>query len=159
MYCKKCGKFFEGEGEYCADCQVEATPVQPAQPAASEGNPKMFGFKKGLVSAILGYIGFLFANISFAICDPMMSQGAIYGDEILVITGAVTLIIFCIVAIALGIPAIISGANAIKIFKERNAAGAPKPIATLITGIAGLVFGALNLLLGVLYFVIAVLAL
>lgn len=158
MYCKKCGKYFDGEGEYCADCQAKVASEQPT-PAANSGNPKMVGFKKGLVSVILGYIGFLFANVAFGICMGLIDAGILSGDEIMVITGAVTLIIFCIVAIGLGIPAVLMGVQAVKIFKERNAAGAPKPIATLITGIAGLVFGALSLLLGVIYFVIAVLAL
>ena len=175
MYCKKCGKQLDFDGDICKDCaENEAyfgsaqqsapaqeaapavapatpapAPAQTAQPIAQDGDRK-FGFGKALASTIMGAISNGMASIAsgipLGIELAIMELGYANGGAELALGGIAVTIIMALISIGLAIPALIMGIKSIKTFNERKNAGYVKPVATLVLGIIGVVCAGLALL-------------
>lgn len=157
MYCNKCGKFIEYEGFICKECQQKEQPAtelekpennqQPeqvqvavVQPAVSQPNPMLLGFKKALVSAILPEIALVVAiigiemlilNIGFMIGSPELFSVP------LIFLGCVILL----GAFAMFVVAVVLGIQSINVAKRAVAEGKRRPIPTFILGIVGTAMG------------------
>ncbi len=167
MYCKKCGKFIDYDADMCVECQqataqsapeqnTEVVYAQPVQPIVEskpvEEGSMTTGLGKSIASAILGFIGYIFAFVAIM----MLSEAVEYSyDTSGIIGGAVALFI---IALGLSIPGLILGIGGMRTFFNEKNAGRKKPIPTLIVGIAGMSLSALalffNLLLLMLFAVI-----
>lgn len=170
MYCKKCGKQLDFDGDICKDCAenesyfgsaqqsapaqeaaptVASAPAQTAQPVAQAGDRK-FGFGKALASTIMGVISNGMASIASSV--PLAIEliidelGYANGGAEMALGGIAITIILALISIGLAIPALIMGIKSIKTFNERKNAGYVKPVATLVLGIIGVVFAGLALL-------------
>ena len=149
MYCPKCGKFYEYEGDVCKECeaaerQADFSDVSYAQSSNDYGSDlryggepepenRMYGFGKALASTIIGEIGFVFAYIAY-FCSLISTY-----DE-----AAGAAIVFLIMSIPLCIIPLVQGISSIKCFIRRKATCA-KNIPTLVLGINGTVMAAVGL--------------
>ena len=168
MYCRRCGKEIDYDAEYCIECEgMEKERVQQnyytptynsqnysqnynqnynqnysqyeyQQPANVPGRGE--GIGKGITSIILGFISFIMITSGISLVEDLY-----YGS----VGGAV---VCFMIGLGLGIPAVATGAAAIKTFKRAVCNNYPRPVATLILGIVGLVFGAFSLTMFVLGF-------
>ena len=138
MFCSKCGKKIDDRLIVCNECaraensffdaaQLNNTYVAEPMPEKPKGS-RMVGFGGALTATILGDIAAAFGMIAF-----LFSGGFASGDLLGVCA------FFAIGAIVMGIIAIVKGVKSIKVFREST----PKPIATLILGLAGIVGAAL----------------
>lgn len=130
MYCKKCGKYIDYNASLCHECQdaeILFSKPQTMETPVYKGS-RMDGFGPALTATILSFFGFVFSYAAFMFIE-MSASGA-------------KLIILVLLALGLGIPAIVLGAKSISLFKENSSAGMVKPIPTLILGIVGLAYGA-----------------
>ena len=125
MYCKKCGKFVEGESDLCENCRQAPTYAQttviPPQPVNN-------GFKKALASTIVSEGGGMLMVIGLFFCN--------FSEFILTVLGILG-ILFLSAALAAYILGLIWGIQSIKKFAELKRAGFQKPVATLVLGIVG----------------------
>ena len=111
MYCKKCGKFIDYDADMCVECQqataqsapvqnaevVYVQPVQPVQPIVEskpvEEGSMTTGLGKSIASAILGFIGYIFAFVAIM----MLSEAVEYSyDTSGIIGGTVVLFIIAL---------------------------------------------------------------
>lgn len=171
MYCKKCGKQLDHDGDICKACAeneayfgsaqqesapaqeaaptIAPAPAQAAQPIAQDGDKK-FGFGKALASTIMGAISNGMASIAsgvpLGIELAIMELGYATGSAEIALGGIAITIILALISIGLAIPALIMGIKSIKTFNERKSAGYAKPIATLVLGIIGVVCAGFALL-------------
>ena len=148
MYCPKCGKFYEYEGDVCKECeaaerQADFSDVSYAQSSNDYGSDlryggepepenRMYGFKKALASTIIGEIGFAFAYLAI-----MFIYSSVY-DTYVQDTMLGLAIGFLIASVPLSIISLAQGIASIKCFKRRKATCA-KNIPTLVLGINGTV--------------------
>ena len=175
MYCNKCGKFIEYEGDTCNECrqkeqssesatlnkkdltaQTNGT-VQVYKTVANQPNPMMAGFKKALASAIMPEIamvvmifGYAFALVSVVGYRPVGGMLVVF--VILAST-------FMLGATACSIVSLVMGIQSISFVKQTVAAGNRRPIPTMVCGIIGTVTSASALLVSlILVLEIAVIA-
>ena len=165
MYCNRCGKEIDYENNLCLECTAElavkakmeqkaeedvhiATPVtnptpvaQPAPQPQPTSVPNTRGEGRGRA----------ISSVILASCLPVtggISLGMIISDIIGV--G----IFFALVAVAMGVVAIINGALSIKTFKEVKNAGYPLPVATLVLGIVGMAVAIISIFVCYVYFIL-----
>lgn len=156
MYCMKCGKFIGTDDVYCSDCApkeapaaapvVEPTPVvEPiAEPVYTYYEPVkpqrqgrvMDGFGPALTSTILSIFSFALAYVSylFLTIEGMMDFG---GDIEAGIAVKAVCIVYIIIALGVGIPALVMGIKSIKLFRSAVKNKRVKPIPALALGIYG----------------------
>ena len=138
MYCKKCGKFVEGESDLCENCRqaptYAPTTVIPPQPVNN-------GFKKALASTIVSAGGVIAVIVGYCLCVISTIDRVNYYISASAANFTLTFfgILFMLGAITAGILSLIWGIQSIKKFIELKRAGYKKPIATLILGINGTV--------------------
>lgn len=164
MYCKKCGKFIDGEEDICNEClSKELTCGDNHCEAEADCSTRMLGFGGALASAITGVIGILFASCSYIftllkaiVTNPEIANGTIASmdpetvnylmeikDAILSLTpAAVVLAVFAAIAC---VPALVFGIKSIAAFRKVN--NGKKPVATLVLGIVGIVTAASALIM------------
>ena len=106
------------------------TTYQQPQPAATTGNPRMFGFGKALASSILGFSAYLFSAFTLGFSESGL--------------GGATIILL-MMTLGMAIPSLVMGIRSIKTFTGAPKQGLPRPIATLVLGICGLSFAAIAL--------------
>ncbi len=161
MYCKKCGKFIYSDDDYCSDCApkevpavtpiIEPTPV--AEPIAEPVKPQrqgrvMDGFGPALTSTILSIISYAFAYVAYLFLTIGNSMSAIFDDgNVTSITIKVICTIYILIAIGLGIPALVMGIKPIKLFRAAVKNKRVKPIPALILGIYGTVMSGSGLIM------------
>ena len=176
MYCSKCGKQIP-TGTICSECAAQTVsnsnqqaqqpyqqpqqayyqpqptyqqayqtyqqPVKPKQPQPQKKyapENRMVGFPKALTSTILSNVGFIFV-LYIAMIVAAIEPGA----------G----LFFTLLSLPLVIIPLIYGIESIKVFAaSKNYT--PKPIATLILGIAGLSMSALSAIFAFVSFIISV---
>ena len=145
MYCKKCGKFIDGDADICDDCytldvfgddgkekEIQAVEVTPV------GN---FSLAKPITAIVLSNIGFYIVYFGIMLMSELLTYelySQIGGAVALALVGAVP----CIVGLVFGI-------QSIKLFKTEVTASKGKRIPTLIMGIVSVVTSASGLLLAV----------
>ena len=165
MYCRKCGKFIEGDADTCLDCRAEeaakqaylkvieahtessAKPseeAQPKPPATVEKGARMFGFKRALTSAIFGFASIFATYLAFLFFVALAASTEDQINWILVTMFIIPLVFasvaLCVISIVLGIKSIIAS-------RQRTKDGYPLPIATLILGIGGVYLSAICIFL------------
>ena len=163
MYCRRCGKKMEYEGDICNECNSfdsffeapkQETPQvtytqntysqssysQPSKPA--QRGSVMEGFKKALAATIMA----VFASAFFMVACEIVSASGNYIEETMS-----TCIPLFIIALGLSIPSLIMGIASIKLFKEQKELGRKKPIPALILGINAVVNSAFALLFSVIF--------
>lgn len=136
MYCTKCGKEIEGNAVLCDDClnaelvfeEENSQSVQSAPVEEPKEGDRMLGFKKALLSTILGGVSFLFADLSFSLLKVIAACG-----------------VFCGLSVALAIPSLVLGIQSVKVFIKAREENKVKPIATLVCGLVGIVNSAIAL--------------
>lgn len=162
MYCRKCGKWIDGDAQLCQDCQEDtkqneeffsapktAAPENsntytapnpapnpaPAQPQYVDTGSVMYGFGKALTSTILGIVGFIFACVSYAgiAVAGATSSWALY-------------VVMTLFSVACTVIALVFGPMSIKAFVTQKNAGKKKPIPALVLGIVGVVWAAISVL-------------
>lgn len=161
MYCRRCGKKMEYDGDICNECNSfdsffeapkQETPQvtytqntysqssysQPSKPA--QRGSVMEGFKKALAATIMSTFAYVFVLIASEIITASGSY-----DEML---GTIPLFI---ITLGLSIPSLIMGISSIKLFKEQKELGRVKPIPALILGINAVVNSAFGLLFSVIF--------
>ena len=155
MYCRKCGKYIDGDTVLCPECAAEEAAKQayietfrnstnPQPSVKSSGSDKMFGFGKALTAVILAYFAMILLEVAYGVCAGMFMSST---DEAMVLAGRITLALFTLIGLGLCIPSLVMGINSIKISKARQEAGYAKPIVTFILGIVGTVLSAIDCLL------------
>lgn len=97
-------------------------PQPTANPATPNSNPRMLGFGKALASTILSCVGYIFSTIAFAVAISELPGAAVF---------------LMMMTLGMAIPALIMGIQSIKTFSRAISQGYPRPIATLVLGIAG----------------------
>ncbi len=170
MYCKKCGKFICTDDDYCSDCvpkqAPEAVPVvepthvaepiaepiyTPCEPAKPQRQGRvMDGFGAALTSTILGIYSFSFGYVAYLFMTLNGVMGSIFGgDEVSGIAIKAVCAIYILIAVGLGIPALVMGIKSIKLFRSAVKNKRVKPIPALILGIYGTVMSGSGLLVSV----------
>lgn len=147
MFCQNCGSQLQPNAKFCEHCGASVTATTPTQPAPTPvGTGIMHGFNKGLTSAILGTVGFVFVLLGYifavvganGIADPYYAAPAEFLE-----LGVVFLILGAVPSIL----AVVFGIQSIKLFVAvRKAKSGKAPIPAFICGIGGLSFGAFGVL-------------
>ena len=165
MYCKKCGKQLDYDGDICKECQEAETyfgstqeqPVETpvtteptTQPVSQEADKK-FGFGTALASTIMGAIAYFIMAIASGIplgVIEAIEEAGLYTAEIseIAMAGIAVTMVFWVIGVGLSIPALIMGIKSIKCFVARKKAGYVKPIPTLVLGLIGLIASATAIL-------------
>lgn len=160
MYCRKCGKWIDGDAQLCEDCRAESAKAEqaysapksaapenpyynapayspapaPAQPQTDATDSIMYSFGKALTSTILGIVSFIFACVSYAgIAVAVTSSWAMY-------------VIMTIISLTGMIISFVFGPSSIKAFISQKNAGKKKPIPALVLGIIGTVWASISAL-------------
>ena len=169
MYCKKCGKQLDYEGDICKDCEEAelyfgSTPEQPVEaPVTTEtvqpvviqqDGDRKFGFGKALASTIMGAIAYFVMCMAYGIPLGIIEvlEEASYasgGAEAASLGIAITMVFF-LIGLGLCIPSLIMGISSIKCFFARKKAGYAKPVPTLVLGIIGVATSAMAILFALL---------
>ena len=168
MYCRKCGKWIEGDNEFCADCQeteiffsseAEKEPVKATTVASQLPGSRKTGMTKALIGAIFGAVGYLLAMIGLGLISGALEEIDEFSysynsvETLLKDIHLYGFTVFCaIVPLLLFVPGLVLGIMSISCFKKEKNAGRVKPIPTLVLGIVGVVLGALNALMSVCLF-------
>ena len=136
MYCKKCGKFIEGEGDLCESCRQAPTY---AQATVIPPEPVNNGFKKALASTIVSACAVISVIIGYVLCSvSTIGHAAMEGGMSAATNFSTALgVFFMLAAVVGGILSLIWGIQSIKKFVELKRGGYKKPIATLVLGING----------------------
>ncbi len=162
MYCRKCGKFITYDAEVCNECKLaeeqnqanfgaQTEPIYYATPVEQQPQPMNEGsvttsLGKGIASAILAFIAYIFSAMALGAVAAAIELGGGIGI-------GVVLLMF---TLGTGIPGLVMGIKAIKVFVAEKNAGRRKPIPTLILGIVGTAFAGIALFLSFIVFVVMV---
>ncbi len=162
MYCRKCGKFFDYEGDLCKECAATADPFgEEAVVNAQEAEPQQSyqAFYSDYVAKNRGFStarkGFIFAIIALVVANIavysayfnyfMVSEGLDNNLTLdyaaLLRTGITCGVVFGIASVGLSIPAIVCGIKSIVTFARAAKEGGAKPVKTLVFGIISAAHG------------------
>ena len=134
--------YYQPQPTYQQAYQTYQQPVKPKQPQPQKKyapENRMVGFPKALTSTILSNVGFIFVYIAMIVAAIEPGAG----------------LFFTLLSLPLVIIPLIYGIESIKVFAaSKNYT--PKPIATLILGIAGLSMSALSAIFAFVSFIISV---
>jgi hypothetical protein len=160
MYCRKCGKYMEGNAQFCDDCINEAKMVlrEIENIAATDATEvdKKEEVKNDLfddapqVDKPVAPIAQPVTPVARPIKNERMNGfgpaltstimgffGFIFAYVALILMIVMIGVPFWLMSIGLTIPSLIMGIKSIKVFKDAGRLKRAKPIATLILGIAG----------------------
>ena len=167
MYCKKCGKFIEGNADVCDECikldyylyanqqgtayQKPPQSVQNASatPAYNSGS-KAKGLGYGIFGLIIAIVGAIVIAVGYF--NAYMGLGTAYTTQEAVSavqTGEAT----CWVGVIIGVIALICGIVAIRTFVTHNRKTGVKAVPTLVFGIISVVEGVGTILLGFIFLI------
>lgn len=178
MFCQNCGNKLEDGVKFCTACGMEVIPQssapqtafntvpnyvqsQPTQPEKPQ-TKIMHGFGKGLTSAILSLVGFVFVILGYVFTlvgmEAIADQYGAYAvpEEFLTLG-----VVFLILGVVPTILALVFGIQSIKLFiSVRKAKSGKAPIPAFVCGIVGVAFSAFSALYIVLtFFMISLLSL
>ena len=147
MYCKKCGKEIDYDADICLECKGQA-PLADEHDSYSEesyyasmyaeGKARKEGLGRAIVALVLGVISVgLCSSASSTLTGMLELIGSLnYIKNIsFVISWALAF-----AGLGFAIPAFINGIKSIQCFKKAKKSALPKPVATLVLGIASVVF-------------------
>ena len=155
MFCRFCGKELQEDASFCGNCGAAVEKEAVAETFFAEekplpiGNPRMLGFGRALTGTILSFVGMIFFCIACALITGAESYDYFYGRNYIYEEDLFASLAFVMGAIALGVISVVFGVKSIKTFKK---AQGPKPIPTLVLGIASLAEGASCLLCNAILF-------
>ena len=113
------------------------TPPTSPSPNPVKANNTMVGFGAALTSAILGFVGYIFAVVYYVL--PLVTMAIVFDDAEAVFVGSTVGNIFF--TIPLSIISLILGIKSIKLFKSTSG---KRPIPALILGISAVSFSGLS---------------
>ncbi|MBO5224620.1 MAG: hypothetical protein J6C23_08940 [Clostridia bacterium] len=156
MYCRKCGKFFDGNAEICAECAraERIAEKEYAKKNKSDADTEAIivkdgcvekGKRIGIAGVVIGSIGWIVICIAcfiylfelFAIEKPGLSEYEVIAQAKRFTHMASGLIFTCWAGVVIVIPSAVSGITSIKKFVELNRKGV-RSVATLVLGIISL---------------------
>lgn len=182
MYCRKCGKFIDGQEQLCDEClhnelvfgdgqKQQPDTVQPPQPSAQPiGNPRMLAFKPSLAAVITGAIGYVFMLVAFILAVQFVAGGLgsltpsydyemgtiVYPTSIRVTDleaiKAVAWVFFAL-ALPLSVVALVFGIRSLITVVRAKKQGARMAIAPLILSISAIVLAGLAAIFGLMFLI------
>lgn len=179
MYCRKCGKYIDGQEQLCDEClhnelvfgDGQKRPPQPfAQPPAAArqgGNPRMLAFKPSLAAVITGAIGYVFMLVAFILAVNYIVGGlgrlsVGYDYELETATTIYTTapdaikavaLVFFVLALPLTVVALVFGIRSLVTVVRAKKQGARMAIAPLILSISAVVLAGLAIIFGLMFLV------
>lgn len=152
MYCKKCGRYLNGNADLCEECKEKEVTAY----VENEDT----GFGKALAGTITGVIGYIFMMIAFCIFVVAIEISAfeyldmeMYDEDLFELSNIINFealmpssIVCMIIGAVLSVFALVFGIKSIAKFKQCVKMGMKKPVATLVLGIVGVASSVLTIL-------------
>ncbi len=179
MYCRKCGKFIDGDLDLCEECSKsevkEEVVVENAEEKVEEavvnatiaevtpvlGGNKKKGLTLGIFGIIIGFIGLMVVSVAYGVyMGAVFAMNAATGNSTELRAAAEIfvdicpgLIVACWIGTAISAVGIVFGAVAMSTFFGYKKTTGVKAIPTLVTGIISLALGISSSCSGLLFVV------